>query len=106
MSHTYHYQGFDIEVAVETDYTWKPGRSAMARMGYAVVVRISRAGSAVAIFSPLRFGDSPGKPFFSEVDALMGGYSAGRRIVEDLFTAKTCVTGEALAFQPSGHDAE
>lgn len=104
MNRTYRYQGFDVEVAVETDYSWKIGRSATARTGYAVVVRISRAGSAVAVFSPLRLGESPGKPFFSEVDALMGGYSVGQRIVEDLFTAKTCAAEETFAFLPSDHD--
>jgi hypothetical protein len=51
------------------------------------VVRICKAGASVAVFSPLRFGESRGKPFFSEADALMGGYSAGRRIVDDLFTS-------------------
>jgi hypothetical protein len=39
------------------------------------------------VFSALRFGESRGKPFFSEADALMNGFSAGRRIVRDLFTS-------------------
>jgi hypothetical protein len=51
------------------------------------VVRISNAGASVAVFSPLRFGESQGKPFLSEADALMSGYSAGRRIVDDLFNS-------------------
>jgi hypothetical protein len=85
MSRTYHYQGFDVEVIVEADFTWKGGRTAMGDVGYVAVVRICKAGAAVAVFSPLRFGESQGKPFLSEADALMGGYSAGRRIVDDLF---------------------
>ncbi|MFM0016680.1 hypothetical protein PQR46_43215 [Paraburkholderia sediminicola] len=87
MSRTYHYHGFAIDVAVGTDFSWKGGRSATAAVGYVAVVRISKAGAAVAVFSPLRFGESQGKPFLSEADALMGGYSAGRRIVDDLFTS-------------------
>jgi hypothetical protein len=39
------------------------------------------------VFSPLRFGESRGKLFFGETDALMGGFSTGQRIVEDLFTS-------------------
>jgi hypothetical protein len=39
------------------------------------------------VFSPLRFGESQGKPFLSEADALMAGYSAGQRIVDDLFNS-------------------
>jgi len=85
MSRTYQYQGFEVEVAVEADFTWKGGRTATGEVGYVAVVRICKAGAAVAVFSPLRFGESQGKPFLSEADALMGGYSAGRRIVDDLF---------------------
>jgi len=40
----------------------------------------------MAVFSPLRFGEAGGHPFASEADALMGGYSAARRIVDDLFS--------------------
>ena len=87
MSRTFHYHGFDIEVAVETDFSWKAGPSAKTRVGFVAVVRISKAGASVAAFSPLRFGESPGKPFLSEEDALMAGYSAGRRIVDDLFNS-------------------
>ncbi|AXL50902.1 hypothetical protein DSC91_003311 [Paraburkholderia caffeinilytica] len=87
MNRTYHYHGFDVEVAVETDFSWQAGRSALSSAGYVAVVRICKAGAALAVFSPLRFGESQGKPFFSEADALMGGYSAGRRIVDDLFSS-------------------
>jgi len=85
MSRTYQYQGFDVEVTVEADFRWKSGCTAMGEVGYVAVVRICKAGAALAVFSPLRFGESQGKPFLSEADALMGGYSAGRRIVDDLF---------------------
>lgn len=85
MNCTYQYQGFDIEVAVEADFNRTGGRTATGETGYVAVVRICKAGDAVAVFSPLRFGESQGKPFLSEEDALMGGYSAGRRIVDDLF---------------------
>jgi hypothetical protein len=85
MSRTHQYQGFDVEVAVEADFTWNGGRTGTGEVGYVAVVRICKAGAAVAVFSPLRFGESQGKPFLSEADALMGGYSAGRRIVDDLF---------------------
>jgi hypothetical protein len=87
MNRTYHYHGFDVEVAVEADSNWQAGRSALSSAGYVAVVRICKAGAALAVFSPLRFGESQGKPFLSEADALMGGYSAGRRIVDDLFSS-------------------
>jgi hypothetical protein len=84
MSQTYEYHGFDIAVAVETDLSQKDASGVRASAGYVAIVTISRTGAAVAIFSPLRFGESQGKPFISEIDALMSGYSAGRRVVDDL----------------------
>ena len=84
MIHAYQYHGFDIAVAIETDFSWKGVRGVSATVGYVAIVRISKAGSGVALFSPLRFGESQGKPFISEIDALMSGYSAGRRVVDDL----------------------
>lgn len=84
VTRTYHYHGFDIEVAVETDFSWKAGPGASTSVGFVAVVNISKAGAPVTVFSALRFGESPGKAFLSEADALMGGYSAGRRIVDDL----------------------
>jgi hypothetical protein len=38
MSRTYHYHGFDIEVAVETDFSWKAGPCATASVGIVAVV--------------------------------------------------------------------
>ncbi|MFM0012497.1 hypothetical protein PQR46_33595 [Paraburkholderia sediminicola] len=87
MNRTYRYHRFDVEVAVEADFSWQVETSALSSAGYVAVVRICKAGAALAVFSPLRFGESQGKPFFSEADALMGGYSAGRRIVDDLFSS-------------------
>jgi hypothetical protein len=37
------------------------------------------------VYSPLRFGEARGRPFATEADALMGGYSAACKIVDDLF---------------------
>jgi len=87
MKQTYLYHGFDIAVAVETDLSRKDASGAPASAGYVAIVRISRIGAAVAVFSPLRFGESIGKPFTTENDALVSGYSAGRRVVDDLLTS-------------------
>ncbi|SOE69025.1 hypothetical protein SAMN05414139_03449 [Burkholderia sp. D7] len=87
MNRAYQYQEFDIAVAVETSFSWKDASAWPASAGYVAIVTISRIGATVAIFSPLRFGESHGEPFISEIDALMGGYSAGRRVVDDLLTS-------------------
>jgi len=87
MSRIYQYQGFDIAVAVETDRSQKDASGVPPGVGYVAIVTISRIGAAVAVFSSLRFGESQGKPFTSENDALMSGYSAGRRVADDLLTS-------------------
>jgi hypothetical protein len=53
-----------------------------------VTVTIERTGTPVAIFSPLRLGDSGGRAFSTQGEALMTGYSAARRLVDDLFAVE------------------
>jgi hypothetical protein len=86
VTRTYEYHGYTLVVDVESDFSWRPNAGAAARAGYVAIVRILQAGNAVAVFSPLRFGEVGGRPFATEADALMGGYSAARRIVDDLFS--------------------
>jgi len=86
MTRTYEYHGYTLVVAIEVDLSWRQAGGTAARVGYVAIVRIFRAGNALAVFSPLRFGEAGGHPFATEADALMGGYSAARRIVDDLFS--------------------
>ena len=86
MTRTYEYYGYTLVVAVESDSSWRQAGRTAARVGYVAIVRIFQAGNAMAVFSPLRFGEAGGHPFATEADALMGGYSAARRIVDDLFS--------------------
>jgi hypothetical protein len=85
MMRTYEYHGFTLQITVESGLKLLPIKRPATRSGYVAVVRVFQAGNALAIFSPLRFGETGGRPFDTEVDALMGGYSAARRIVDDLF---------------------
>lgn len=85
MTRTYEYHGYTLVVAVESDFSWQLGGGAAASVGFLTIVKIFHAANAVAVFSPLRFGEAGGRPFATEADALMGGYSAARRIVDDLF---------------------
>lgn len=89
MTRTYEYHGFTLEVIVESDLGWRQNACTAMRTGYVATVRIFHSGAAVAVFSPLRFGEAGGRPFTTEVDALMGGHSAARRIVDDLFSSQS-----------------
>lgn len=85
MQRSYGYNGFTIEVSVERGVTIGTNRPGLTRDGYVAIVRIFKKGNAIGIFSPLRFGDMGGRPFATEIDALMGGYGAACKIVDDLF---------------------
>ena len=89
MMRTYEYHGFTLQVTVESGVSSPPGKRLAPRPGYVAVVRVFQAGNALAIFSPLKFGEAGGRPFDTEVGALMGGYSAARKIVDDLFGQET-----------------
>ncbi|WP_248295131.1 hypothetical protein [Paraburkholderia sp. UYCP14C] len=96
MMRTYEYHGFTIEVTVETDFTLRPAGRAAVRTRYTAVVHVYQAGNAVATFSPLRFDAAGGRRFDTEADALMAGYSAARRIVDDLFAHAADAADSAL----------
>ncbi|MGF6601839.1 hypothetical protein P3T23_006590 [Paraburkholderia sp. GAS448] len=85
MTRTYEYNGFSLQVAVESDCRSRPAKRASAHPGYVAVVRICEAGSAVPRLSQLGLGEAGGHPFDSEAGALNGGYIAARTIVDDLF---------------------
>jgi hypothetical protein len=88
MTRTYEYHGYTLVIAVESDSSWRQAGGTAASAGYVAIVRIFQAGNPMAVFSPLRFGEAGGRPFATEADALMGGYNAARRIVDDLFNAE------------------
>jgi hypothetical protein len=85
MTRTYEYHGYTLVAAVESDFDWRLIGGNVLLSGYIATVKIFRAENAVAIFSPLRFGEAGGRPFKTEAEALMGGHSAAQRIVDDLF---------------------
>jgi hypothetical protein len=81
----YEYSGFSLEVDVEAESAWQQRMELSRQRGFVATVRIFRAGDAVAFFSPWRFGEAGGHPFRTDVDALMGGFSAACKIIDDLF---------------------
>lgn len=85
MWRAYDYRGYSIEVSTEIAFT-SPQRNRTASLtgGAVAILRVCRAGPTVAYFAPLPLSDGSGQPFQTEPDALMSGFSAGRRIVDDL----------------------
>ena len=85
MMRRYEYEGFTLEVTVESDFRLGPNTRALANADYVAVVKIYQGVNSVAVFSSLRFGEAKGRPFATEADAVMGGLTAARKIVDDLF---------------------
>lgn len=85
MQRIYEYRGFILDVCVEADFRMPKPRDPAAAVGYVALVTIHRGDDTAATVSPLRLGDVAGRPFASDVEALMGGYSAARKLVDDLF---------------------
>ncbi|HTH60396.1 MAG TPA: hypothetical protein VL689_09595 [Paraburkholderia sp.] len=86
MQRTYEYRGFTLDVSVEADFkVSKPGHPVSA-VGYVALVKILHGDDPITAITPLRLGDLAGRPFASDADALMGGYSAARKLVDDLFS--------------------
>ncbi|BCG04384.1 hypothetical protein PPGU19_089520 (plasmid) [Paraburkholderia sp. PGU19] len=84
MKRIYDYLGFEVEVSVEAH----PGPADTGQLhcghGYVAIVTITKAGQPVSCFAPLRLGEADGRPFRNKPDALMGGFSAGRCLIDDL----------------------
>lgn len=85
MTRTYEYEGFTLEIAVEADFAVGAKRLAQRRPGFIAIVSIFPASSPISTLSPIRLGEAGGRPFATEADALMGGYSAARKLVDDVF---------------------
>ena len=84
MKRVYIYHAVQIEVSVEIDTSGERSVTSRYGSGYVAVERITRAGLPASPFAPLRLGAADRRPFLNEVDALLGGYSAGRRMIDDL----------------------
>lgn len=84
MQRTYDYRGFIVDVSVEAEVAQPKRGGPAAPVGYVAFVTIHRANGEVITSPPLRLGDATGHPFSSDVEALNGGYTAARKLVDDL----------------------
>ncbi|BCG00225.1 hypothetical protein PPGU19_047930 [Paraburkholderia sp. PGU19] len=83
MKRTYKYK--DFEVTVETEPVWQPSGNVtlLAPLGFIAVVYIGKIGASRTTVGPMRLTADSQKPFATEAEALMTGFSAGQRIVDD-----------------------
>jgi hypothetical protein len=83
MRREYDYRGFLVEVMLEVECRLPTTQRGASTSGFLAVVRVLTK-AAVPLLAPLRLGNTDGVAFATEGDALMGGYAAGQRLVDDL----------------------
>jgi hypothetical protein len=77
-----------FEVSVDLELVWKSSRGVnlSAPQGFIAVAQIRVAGAIRSMVAPIRLTEDDRRPFATEAEALMAGYSAGQRIVDDTFS--------------------
>jgi hypothetical protein len=76
------YKRFEVVVGLEP--VWESSGSAMPKLpsGFVAVMRIGMPGLRIPLVTPICVTADNQKPFATEADALMAGYSAGQRVIE------------------------
>jgi hypothetical protein len=83
MKRIYRYKGF--EVTVELEAVWETAGSVtlLPPQGFVAVVEIRMVGATRPVVAPIRLAATTQHPFATQAEALMAGYSAGQRVVDD-----------------------
>lgn len=89
MNRIYAYKkGFEVEVDLEA--VWETSGNItlqpLSRIGFIAVVQIRRSGATRPMLAPIRLMADNQRPFATEADALMAGFSAGQRVIDDTLT--------------------
>ena len=83
MNRIYTYKGFEVAVDLEAVWETSGNVTLMPPRGFIAVVQIKKAGASRAMVAPIRLMADNQRPFATEADALMAGYSAGQRVIDD-----------------------
>jgi hypothetical protein len=83
MKKLYAYEGFEVSVKLLPGGKASSGTILSAPQGFIAVVQIRVAGATRPMIAPIRLTANDRHPFATEAEALMAGYSAGKRIVDD-----------------------
>jgi hypothetical protein len=87
MKRHYAYKGFVVTVELEVLSGTSGNTALLPPKGYVALVEVRREDLARPFVPALRLTSDKLRPFVSEGDALMAGFSAGQRIIDDTLTA-------------------
>jgi hypothetical protein len=83
MKRLYPHRGHAIDVSVEAQCPAFPTHDSSTATNYIAILTIySDESQSQPILGPLRIERTTGHAFVSEAEALMGGFSEGRRLVD------------------------
>ncbi|RKT20837.1 hypothetical protein B0G69_4187 [Paraburkholderia sp. RAU2J] len=83
MKRIYTYKGFEIAVELEPVWEASGNITLLPPRGFIAVVHIRTAGATRLMIAPIRLTADNQQPFATEAAALMAGFSAGQRVVDD-----------------------
>ncbi|MCP3712991.1 hypothetical protein M3I54_39920 [Paraburkholderia sp. CNPSo 3274] len=83
MKRIYNYRGFAVTVEAEPVWESSGNVTLLAPGGFVAVVHIGRGGATRPTVAPIRLMSDTQEPFVTEADALMTGFSAGQRVIDD-----------------------
>ncbi|SKD04817.1 hypothetical protein [Paraburkholderia hospita] len=86
MERIYKYKGFEIAVELEPVLETSGNVTLLQPRGFIAIVQIKMAGIDCPLVTPVRLMADRQQPFATEADALMAGFSAGQRVVDDTMT--------------------
>jgi len=86
MKRTYPYRGFEVIVNLEALWDSSGNVTLLPATGFFAVVSVRKIGQAHASVPPIRLAADNQRPFATESDALMAGFSAGQRVIDDTLT--------------------
>ncbi|REG51019.1 hypothetical protein B0G80_7498 [Paraburkholderia sp. BL6669N2] len=85
MKKTYRYKGFEVAVELEAMREISGNVTLLPPKGFVAIVYVKNVnGHPVA--PPVRLTEERQRPFATHADALMAGFSAGQRIIDDMFS--------------------
>ncbi|MBB5502044.1 hypothetical protein [Paraburkholderia sp. MM5384-R2] len=84
MNRIYRYKGLQVEVKLEPIFAEAVGVALLPPRGFIAVVSIRREEAMPVLVAPMRLSGDAQRPFATRAEALMAGFSAGQRIIDDL----------------------
>ena len=83
MERAYPYKGYYIRICIEACSESVVHGAVSHDAGFVSVVKIFRIGANIPILPPLRLGETGGQPLETLADAILNGFAAGRRLVDE-----------------------